>query len=381
MALLEYTQEDHAETIRGRVWTGPDLKQEGEFQIAVTREALPLYSGAGWAWSMKVEIGEKAATRTETEADHPYENLTWQEAVALAKTRVMELADELGAERERAEPPPAHQHNSEKETVMNHRDVNESPAPEGPAPERGRWQTFRERLEGWFSRFEEAPPKQDQSASLEGKPQSEPDPPRETKWPILSRAGAVSPGDTIEPAAGRWFTVVELGEAQEPPEDQAGIRPYGTRREPGEQWQTAYCRAATLPEIHAAQKAQREQAGEERRYDVSSPGPTEAAGGSFRVLHSNADAEQAAQHLPQSHEYRIDQIIDEDGPTDSYAVTARPLPPPAEVARDAGVAQRVGQIQDPARRAEAERLLRTIREEAAAREQPPARTQEVELER
>ena len=59
MALLEYTQEDHAETIRGQVWTGPDLKQEGEFQIAVTREALPLYSGAGWAWSMKVEIGEK----------------------------------------------------------------------------------------------------------------------------------------------------------------------------------------------------------------------------------------------------------------------------------------------------------------------------------
>ena len=87
MALLECTQEDHAETIRGRVWAGPDLKQEGEFQIAVTREALPLYNEAGWAWSMKVEIGEKAATRTETEADHPYENLTWQEAVALAKTR------------------------------------------------------------------------------------------------------------------------------------------------------------------------------------------------------------------------------------------------------------------------------------------------------
>ena len=114
---------------------------------------------------------------------------------------------------------------------------------------------------------------------------------------------------------------------------------------------------------------------------MSSPGPTEAGGGSFRVLHSKADAEQAAQHLPQSHEYRIDRIIDANGPTDSYAVTARPLPPPAEVARDAGVAQRVGQIQDPARRAEAERLLRTIREEAAAREQPPPRAQEVELER
>ena len=285
MALLEYTQEDHAETIQGRVWTGPDLKQEGEFQIAVTREALPLYNGAGWAWRMNVEIEGKATTRTETEADHPYENLTWQEAVALAKTRVMELADELGAERERAEPPPAHQHNSEKETVMNQRAVNESPAPEGPAPERGRWQTFRERVAGWFSGAE--------AAALK--------------------------------------------------EDALGV--------------------------------------EDFRNDAPTPGPTEAGGGSFRVLHSKADAEQAAQHLPQSHEYRIDRIIDEDGPTDSYAVTARPLPPPAEVARDAGVAQRVGQIQDPAQRAEAERLLRTIREEAAAREQPPARPQEVELER
>lgn len=41
----------------------------------------------------------------------------------------------------------------------------------------------------------------------------------------------------------------------------------------------------------------------------------------------------------------------------------------------------VAAIKDPERRAEAERHLRTIREEAAAREQTPARSQEVELER
>ena len=52
-----------------------------------------------------------------------------------------------------------------------------------------------------------------------------------------------------------------------------------------------------------------------------------------------------------------------------------------EVARDERVAKRVGQIQDADRRAEAERLLRTIREEAAAREESTRRTRAVELER
>lgn len=52
-----------------------------------------------------------------------------------------------------------------------------------------------------------------------------------------------------------------------------------------------------------------------------------------------------------------------------------------DVARDERVAQRVGRMQDAARRAEAERLLRIIREEAAARGQSTQRTQEVELDR
>ena len=117
---------------------------------------------------------------------------------------------------------------------------------------------------------------------------------------------------------------------------------------------------------------------EERRLDMPVPGPTEAAGGSFRVLPSKADAEQYAQRLPPSQESRIDRIIDQDGPTDSYAVPT--LPPAAEVARDKRVAEQVERIEDPAQRAEAQRLLRIIREEPPGREQP-RREQEAELER
>ena len=123
----------------------------------------------------------------------------------------------------------------------------------------------------------------------------------------------------------------------------------------------------------------RAEAEEERRLDVSTPGPTEAAGGSFQVFDSKADAEHHAHRRPQSQETRLDRIIAADGPTDSYAVTSPPAV--AEVARDERVAERVGQIQDPARRAEAERLLRTIREEAAGRDRGTQRAQEAELER
>ena len=431
MPMLEYTQKDHADTIQGRVMAGADLKQEGTFQIDIA------HNGEGWAWSMNVEIGGKTIARTETESDHPYENLTWREAAALAKNRVVELATELEAKPERGGPPPTPPRNSEKEDSMAWKDPDYEHYPHedtrkadeealigrGIEPEREPevykpplWErvgaVVGERVEAFFDRvdaftgkanlkdpdYEHYPHEDTRKADVEERirvdkardqtvsrpleresaPQSESDPPG-GKWPILCRAGAVSPGDTIEPAAGRWFTVVELGEATEPPKDQAGIRPYGTGRAPGEQWQTAYCRDATLPEIHVAQNAQREQSGEERRLDVSTPGPTEAAGGSFQVFDSKADAEHHARRLPQSQETRLDRIIAADGPTDSYAVTS--LPAPAEVARDERVAQRVGQIQDPERRGEAERLLRIIREEGAARDRSTQRVQEATLER
>ena len=113
MPMLEYTQKDNADTIQGRVMGGHGLKQEGEFRIDIA------HNGAGWAWSMNVEIEGKAVARTETESDHPYENLTWQEAAALAKTRVVELATVLEAELEGGgPPPPAPPRNSEKEDSM-----------------------------------------------------------------------------------------------------------------------------------------------------------------------------------------------------------------------------------------------------------------------
>lgn len=233
--------------------------------------------------------------------DHPEHRPLSAEQWAERQAHVQAMEEELlawekegyvmGADLERGGPPLGLQHNSEKETVMNHRDVSESPAPEGPAPERGHWQTFKERLEGWFSRAETVPP---------------------------------------------------------PP----------------------------------PQKDHREHAGEEHRYDVETPGPTEAAGGSFRVLPSKEAAEEYVQTLPPSHQNRIDQAHDAAGPTSSYVVTSGPLPSVKEVARDEYVAQQVAAIEDPATRARAEQLLQTIREEAATRERPtPARSQEVELER
>lgn len=211
MAMLEYTQEENGDRIQGRVWAGPDLKQEGEFQIDMAR------TEAGWGWTMKVEIGDTAVERTQTEADQPYENLTWREAVALAKTGVTEQAEELAAELGQGA---------------------------GPAPEK------------------------------------------------------------------------------------------------------------------------------------------EATGGRFRVFPSKEAAEEYVQTLPPSQQNRIDQALEAGGPTDSYVVTTGPLPSVKEVARDEYVAQQVAAIEDPATRTRAEQLLQTIREEAAAREQPtPTRSQEVELER
>ncbi len=307
----------------------------------------------------------------------------------------------------------AAQHNAEKEDSMNHDDTRKADEEylimRGIQPEREPavykpplWERVAEAaaavVEKWQRPVEEQElikrgidpyahghphddtRKADEEARIgrESAPQSEPDPPR-GKWPILCRAGAVSPGDTIEPAAGRWFTVVELGAAPEPPEDQAGIRPYGTGREPGEQWQTAYCRDATLPEIHAAQKSQRQpEAGPQRRYDVETPGPTEAAGGSFQVFHSKEAAAQAAGQLPQSQTAQLDQVVTSNGPTKEYVLTS--LPRPEDVAVDKRVEEQIQQLEDPRQRAEAERLMRIIREEPAPR-QERQREQEAEMER
>ena len=277
----------------------------------------------------------------------------------------------------------ARQHAAEKETTMSHGDVNES---QSPAAEQTRWQTFKERAAEWFSGAEAAALKGDALCFEDfrndaAKPQSEPAPPRETKWPILSRAGAVSPGDTIEAQRGSWFTVVEVSPEWEPPENQREIRVYGTQGEADERWQHAYCCRATLPEIHAAQKAQREQSGEERRYDLETPGPTEATGGSFQVVSTPAEAEREASRLPPGQEYRIDRAHDAGGPTDSHVVTA--LPSPADVARDPSVEKKIAELKDPEERAKARKLLEVIRSEVAAQERPISRerSQELELER
>ena len=86
-----------------------------------------------------------------------------------------------------------------------------------------------------------------------------------------------------------------------------------------------------------------------------------------------ARSEPAATGPPQEQERGPD-----GGPPRASSVPVRSV---EEVARDKRVAKRVVQIQDPHRRAEAERLLRTIREEAAARDRSTHRAQEGELER
>ena len=180
----------------------------------------------------------------------------------------------LSAE-EWAERDAAAQRNAEKE------------APESPAPNAGGWQTFKERVAGWFSRGEEPAP---------------------------------SP----------------------------------------------------------TQKEQEPAAGQRARYDVETPGPTEAAGGSFQVFHSKAAAEQAAARLPPSQESQIDQAVTSNGPTDAYVLTS--LPRPEDVAVDKRVEEQIQQLEDPRQRAEAERLMRIIREEPAPR-QERQREQEAEMER
>lgn len=272
----------------------------------------------------------------------------------------------------------ARSRDSEKETIMSQGDVNES---QSPAPEQGRWQTFKERAGAWFSRGEEAAPKQSATPGREDNTPSDPDEPREPTRRILTREGAVSPGDTIEAARGWWVTVTEVEPPRDPPENQREIRVYGTRGAADERWQDAICRMATMPEIIAAQKAEREQSEPSRRYDLETPGPTEAQGGSFQVVSTPAEAERAAARIAPGQEYRIDRAHDAGGPTDSHVVTA--LPSPADVARDASVEKKIEALEDPAERAKAWKLLETIRSEVAAQERPISRerSKEIELER
>lgn len=106
---------------------------------------------------------------------------------------------------------------------------------------------------------------------------------------------------------------------------------------------------------------------EDRRYDVETPGPTEAAGGSFQQFHSKSEAEREARRLSPSQDYRLERAHDAHGPTDSYVLTT--LPAPGAVARDARVEERIRQIEDPEQRARAATLLETIRSEVNASQQ------------
>ena len=322
MPMLEYTQKDQADTIQGRVMVGHGLKQEGEFRIDIA------HNGGGWAWSMNVEIEGKAVATTETELDHPHENLTWREAAALAKTRVVELATVLEAELEGGgPPPPAPPRNSEKEDSM---DRARAEMNGESTSEPTRWEAVKEAVGAGITRA------------------------RAGKDPDYEHHPDVDARKAYEAELIRRNREIEADQPKAPPLMETVQQRGGV----------GFSRA---------------EAEEERRLDVSTPGPTEAAGGSFQVLHSKTDAEHHAERLPQSQESRIDRVFDATGPTDSYAVTS--LPAVAEVARDERVAERVDQIQDPARRAEAERLLRTIREEAAGRDRSTQRAQEAELER
>ena len=146
------------------------------------------------------------------------------------------LSAEEWAERE------ARARDREKETIMPKATEHDS------TPQQGRWQTFKERAGAWFSRGEEAAPKQSAAPAREDSTLSDPDEPRELTRRILTREGAVSPGDTIEAARGWWVTVTEVEPPREPPENQREIRVYGTRGAADERWQDAICRVATMPE-------------------------------------------------------------------------------------------------------------------------------------
>ena len=199
-----------------------------------------------------------------------------------------------------------------------------------------RWETLKQeaaaRMEAAVRWFSSADPPATPAAEREAALQPDPDPPREGKLPILCRDGAVSLGDIIEPAPGAWFKVMELGEDREPPADHGGIRPYGTALEPGERWQTAYCRRATEAEIAAAKEAQLGLAAREAEWDVSVPGP------------------KALAYITDITEHR--ELID----------------------------ARVAAIEDPTTRARAERLLETIRREEPRRERAAQREAGAELE-
>ena len=125
--------------------------------------------------------------------------------------------------------------------------------------------------------------------------------------------------------------------------------------------------AEAAPKQSATQKAEREQSEPSRRYDLETPGPTEAAGGSFQQFHSKSEAEREASRLSPSQDYRLDRAHHAHGPTDSYVLTT--LPAPGAVARDARVDERIRQIEDPEQRARAAALLETIRSEVNASQQ------------
>lgn len=173
------------------------------------------------------------------------------------------------------------------------------------------------------------------------------------KETIMSQGG-VNESQSPTPQQGRWQTFKERAGA----------------------WFSRGEEAASQPARALAPQSE-----QPRRYDLETPGPTEAAGGSFQVVSTPAEAERVASRLPPSQEYRIDRARDTDGPTDSHVVTA--LPPPAAVARDPSVEKKIAALEDPEERAKAWKLLETIRSEVAAQERPISRerSKEIELER
>ena len=117
--------------------------------------------------------------------------------------------------------------------------------------------------------------------------------------------------------------------------------------------------------------------------DLETPGPTEAAGGSFQQFHSKSEALRAARLLPPSQDYYLDRVHDANGPTDSYVMTT--FPAPATIAHDPSVEKKIDALEDPAERAKARKLLEVIRSEVADQERPRERererSQDLELER
>lgn len=333
MALLEYSQEDNAERIQGKVWAGPDLKREGEFTIDMSRAALPLEGGTGWAWRVSVEVGGVKGELTETEALYQAENLTWREAVGLAKTRVMELADTLGAEREAPAPEKSRRPGREEEIIAHHEEI---------IAHHNEWIT-----EAGFNRHHHA----------------------------TLQLAAVDRGELHRIAAAASEEVRALPDSPWKSEDVKMERVYEAEsivfdrrvRQAGHltptRWEELRERVAGL--VGSQRRDTLEMAPPAReRYDLETPGPTEAAAGSFQVVSSRAEAARGASRLPQSQEVHIDRVHDSHGPTDSYAVTT--LPAPADVARNPAVEERIAAIEDPAKRARAEELLGIIQKEVKA---------------